>query len=67
MFVKIVQLPPFRAASFHVEESETPERDAWAQPHGLFDSPTVHQVYGRNNPPPGEASTLQSTRIGGPL
>jgi len=58
MFVKIVQLPPFRAASFYVKESETPERDvwkqlkAWANPRGLFDNPTVHQVYGRNNPTP---------------
>ena len=65
MFVKIVQLPPFRAASFHVKESETPERDAWAQlkawakPRGLFDNPTVHQVYGRNNPTPMESRPLR--------
>jgi DNA gyrase inhibitor GyrI len=65
MFVKVVQLPPFRAASFHIKESETPERDAWAQlkawaqPRGLFDNPTVHQVYGRNNPTPGESSPLR--------
>jgi len=32
MFVKIVQLPSFRAASFHVEESETPERDSQGRP-----------------------------------
>jgi hypothetical protein len=31
MLVKIVRLLPFRAASFHVKESETPERDAWVQ------------------------------------
>ena len=69
MLVKIVQLPPFRAASFHVKESETPERDAWAQlkawaqPRGLFDNPTVHQVYGRNNPTPRESSPLRGYEI----
>jgi DNA gyrase inhibitor GyrI len=61
MLVKIVQLPQFRAASFHVKESETPEHDAWiqletwAKPRGLFDNPTRHQIYGRNNPSPMES------------
>ncbi|MBN1876460.1 MAG: GyrI-like domain-containing protein [Anaerolineae bacterium] len=65
MLVKIVQLPRFRAASFHVKESETPEHDAWAQlktwaePRGLFNNPTVHQIYGRNNPSPMEPRKLR--------
>lgn len=65
MFVKIVQLPKFRAASFHVKESETPEHDAWAQlqawakPRGLFGNPTVYQIFGRNNPCPMEPRPLR--------
>jgi len=56
--VKIVQLPRMRVAVFHVRDSETPENEAWAKlkswakPKGLFDNPTVHQVFGRNNPVP---------------
>lgn len=58
MLVKVVRLPAFRAVSFHVPDSETPEHDAWAllkawaEPRGLFDNPTAHQVFGRNNPSP---------------
>jgi DNA gyrase inhibitor GyrI len=65
MFVKVVHLPRFRAASFHVPESETPEHDAWAQldawarPRGLLDNPTLHQIFGRNNPTPMDQSILR--------
>lgn len=58
MIVKIVQLPRFRAVSFHAKDSETPEEEAWAklrswaEPRRLFDNPTLHQVFGRNNPMP---------------
>lgn len=65
MLVKIVQLPEFRAVSFHVPASETPELDAWAQlrawaePRGLLTCPTVHQVFGRNNPSPMEQRPMR--------
>lgn len=65
MFMKVVQLPCFRAVSFHVKESATPEMDAWAQLEawaklrGLFDNPTLHQVFGRNNPCPMEQCPLR--------
>jgi len=65
MFIRIVQLPSFRAASFHVKDSETPERDAWTQleawagPGGLLDNPTVYQVFGRNNPTPMQQPRLR--------
>ena len=54
--VKMVELPRMRVVSFHVMESESPEEEAWArlkswaEPRRLFDNPTVHQVFGRNNP-----------------
>ena len=56
--VKIVQLPRMRVASFHVKESAAPEEEAWAklrswaEPKGLLENPTLHQVFGRNNPIP---------------
>jgi hypothetical protein len=31
MFVKIFQIPKFRAVSFYVKESEEPEKEAWQQ------------------------------------
>ena len=65
MFIKIVQLPKFRAVSFHAKESEEPERDAWQQlenwavPRGIFDNPTIFQIYGRNHPTPREQQRLR--------
>jgi DNA gyrase inhibitor GyrI len=65
VFAKVVQLPCFRAVSFHIKESATPEHDAWAllkawaEPRGLFDDPTVHQIFGRNNPCPMEQRPLR--------
>jgi DNA gyrase inhibitor GyrI len=65
MLVKIVQLPRFRAAAFHVKESATPEHDAWeqleawARPRGFFYNPTEYQIYGRNNPSPLEQCVLR--------
>ena len=56
--VKIVNLPPLKVLSFHAQDSETPEDDAWklleayAKPKGLFDLPHLHQIYGFNNPNP---------------
>ena len=56
--VKVVSLPPLRVISFHAQDSETPEDDAWkmlesyAKPKGLFDYPHLHQIYGFNNPNP---------------
>ena len=56
--VKVVSLPPLRVISFHAQDSETPEDDAWkmlenyAKPKGLFDLPHLHQIYGFNNPNP---------------
>ncbi len=58
MLVKIIKLPQSRAVSFHIKDSETPERDGWslmkkwAVTNNIFDSPTDHQIYGRNNPVP---------------
>ncbi|MDQ1326979.1 MAG: hypothetical protein QG641_259, partial [Candidatus Poribacteria bacterium] len=65
MFIKIVQIPKFRAISFHVKESEEPEKDAWQQlknwavPRGMFDNPTIFQIYGRNHPTPTEQQRLR--------
>lgn len=65
MFIRIVQLPPFRAASFHVKDSETPEHDAWtrleawAGKRGILDNPTIHQIFGRNNPSPMQQQRLR--------
>ena len=56
--LKIVPLPRMRVVSFHVTNSKTPETEAWklleawAKPKGLFDNPSIHQVYGFNNPDP---------------
>ena len=47
-----------KMASFHVTNSEKPEEEAfeklklWAEAHGLFENPSKHQVFGRNNPMP---------------
>ena len=55
---KIIELPKMKMASFHVTNSEKPEEEAferlkvWAEPRGLFDNPSIHQVFGRNNPMP---------------
>ncbi|MFC1587840.1 effector binding domain-containing protein [Planctomycetota bacterium] len=64
-FVKFVELLPMQVVSFHVKESETPEEDAWklleawAKPQMLFDNPSLHQVFGFNNPIPKEGDTLR--------
>lgn len=55
---KITELPKMKMASFHVTNSEKPEIEAfekiklWAEPRGVFDNPSIHQIYGRNNPVP---------------
>ncbi len=55
---KIIELPEMKMASFHVTNSEKPEEEAleklrlWAETRGLFDNPSIHQVFGRNNPMP---------------
>jgi len=65
VFIKIIQLPKFRAVSFHVKESEEPEKAAWQQlkswavPRGMFDNPTIFQIYGRNHPTPTEQQRLR--------
>ncbi|MFC2083555.1 GyrI-like domain-containing protein [Bacteroidota bacterium] len=64
--IKIVQLLPMRVVSFYQKNSETPEIDAWsklknwADPLGLLENPTKHQVYGFNNPIP-----LKETKLRG--
>jgi DNA gyrase inhibitor GyrI len=56
MFIKIVQLPRFKSISFQVRDHASPELVAWSQlrayanPRGLLNSRSVHQVFGRNNP-----------------
>lgn len=58
MNMKIVKLPGMRVVSFHVDESKTPEEEAfnllkaWADPQDLLKKPAQHQVYGFNNPNP---------------
>ena len=53
---KIIELPKMKMASFHFTNSEKPEEEAfeklklWAESRGLFDNPSIHQVFGRNNP-----------------
>ena len=55
---KIIELPMMKMASFHVKNHENPEEEAfeklkkWSEPRGLFDNPSIHQVFGRNNPMP---------------
>ncbi len=70
MLVKVVQLPPFRAISFHARQSTTPEESAlqmlqeWAKPKGLLDAdPASFQIYGRNNPTPSPNDTLRGYEL----
>ncbi len=59
-FVKIVNLPTMRVASFHSmgEHLGDPEKKAfekmlaWAKPKGILDNPADYQVFGCNNPDP---------------
>lgn len=67
--IKIVQLPPMRVVSFHQKDSEAPELEAfsklqqWANPLGLLENPTKHQVFGFNNPIPMPESTLRGYEL----
>jgi len=55
-FIKIVELPAARVVSFHAKDSTTPEEDAfqmleaWGKPRGIFEDPTLFQIFGFNNP-----------------
>ena len=56
VFIKIVELPATRVVSFHVPNSTTPEEEAygmleaWGQPRGILDQPSLFQVFGFNHP-----------------
>jgi len=55
-FVKIVELPAARVVSFHAKDSTAPEEEAyrmleaWGGPRGIFEDPTLFQIFGFNNP-----------------
>ena len=58
--IKIVYLPPIRVASFHIMGKSFGEPEVkvwkklkdWAKTKGLLDNPTIHQIFGFNNPAP---------------
>lgn len=59
--VKIIQLEPFRAASFYgfgtnPEEQAFSALYAWAGPRGYLADPQQHRIFGFNNPNPSTLS-----------